>query len=49
MKNLEEFLQELEDDGYMVPEEDTPQYATLLEAIDRAHKQGGHDYRHGNT
>jgi len=42
MKNFEEFLKELAEDGYMVPVEGTPEYQTLEEATDRAHKQGQH-------
>jgi hypothetical protein len=36
--DIEEFLSELSEDGYIVPPEGAPEYATLIEAIWRAVK-----------
>jgi len=38
--NVDEVLEELLEDGYIVPVEDTAAYKTLLEAMDRAYKLG---------
>lgn len=37
---IEEILRELEENGYSIPEEDSPGWDTLVEAIDLAYKEG---------
>jgi hypothetical protein len=38
--NYDEILGELSEDGYAVPDEGTPAYETLIEALTRAYKAG---------